>query len=67
MINASYCQNCGFEIDGNRCPDSHCIMNNGESTPLPDTACYCPYCGSKSTHFEQEFISPINVRPQNAQ
>ncbi|WP_138186521.1 hypothetical protein [Paenibacillus alvei] len=58
--NAEFCQNCGLELEGNYCTNTNCNMNNGESIPCPVNAFYCPFCGSKTTFFE-DGILPFNV------
>ena len=62
---AIYCQNCGTVLN-NYCPDQQCEANNVDD---PEYAClksdarYCPYCGTKTTHFE--FLSDDTHKNNN--
>jgi len=47
LENSAFCQRCGVSLI-NYCENESCKLNNGEKTPLPDDANYCPLCGSTS-------------------
>ena len=61
-----FCKICGESLS-NRCANIHnaglseeyvgpCKESNGK--PLPGNARFCPYCGSKTTFFQNQLLSP---------
>jgi len=53
-IDGDYCQICGKCLI-NICSNQDCSFN-----PLPTNARYCPICGSRSTFFNNDFLSEWN-------
>lgn len=51
VIDAKYCQNCGIELF-NHCTNETCRSHDEEIDFIPYGAKFCPYCGSKSSHFD---------------
>lgn len=55
-----YCFNCGADL-GNYCSNENCVMNDedeDEERRLNRNYCFCPVCGSKTTHMQAGYIKP---------
>lgn len=55
---ATFCFNCGYELDSNYCPNSGCDRNNGVNIQMPSNYCYCDSCGHESTYYLDGLIEP---------
>lgn len=55
LEDAKFCQQCGIYLI-NLCTNQRCDLNNGEESPLPDDAKFCPYCGSETSFNKAGFF-----------
>lgn len=51
--NAKYCQACGHELPlTNKCKNPACESHSNSSLVIPNSANFCPYCGSESIFYD---------------